>query len=322
MNLVTNGLSKREFNVYLVPINAGPEDLVVNLAPVYSLNRRWRGGIAETVKAFIALQVFIRRIKPDALILNCDLPELFGALTLSRVKLIGVEHANFPWENRKQFGRVVRGILRRRKTIWVGVSPALKIWPTTMSPSVIILNPVFIDTCNIKKYTKSTLINRIIFVGRLAPSKRADWIVDIQKGLGLPGVIIGEGEMLSSLQDLAVRNGVEIEFTGFQKDPWAIRNAGDLLVIPSAHEGDGLIIIEGLAAEVPMILADIPEFRRFGFPEINYACSPNDVIQKVIANKHRLDAFRIPEEMSRDILVHRTELLVSDSWVEFLAENT
>ena len=118
MNLVTNGLSKREFNVYLVPINAGPEDLVVNLAPVYSLNRRWRGGIAETVKAFIALQVFIRRIKPDALILNCDLPELFGALTLSRVKLIGVEHANFPWENRKQFGRVVRGILRRRKTIF------------------------------------------------------------------------------------------------------------------------------------------------------------------------------------------------------------
>ena len=90
MNLIANGLASRGYEVYLVPINAGSEDLVRVATSVMSIDRPWKSGFKETFFALIRFRRFLKRVRPDVLILNCELPELFGAIFSNKCKIIVV----------------------------------------------------------------------------------------------------------------------------------------------------------------------------------------------------------------------------------------
>ena len=142
MNLVINELSERGWITALVPINSGASDLVEPICEIFPLERIWQGSLLNTVRAILNFNKKVNLWKPDVIVLNCDLPELFGALLLSRRKIVVVEHINRPWITRKWLGLAVRKLLRSRKAIWVAVSPHLTIWPLKKTPQAILLNPI------------------------------------------------------------------------------------------------------------------------------------------------------------------------------------
>ena len=322
MNLVANELWGRGLSVALVPINAGPSDQVVPVCEVFPLQRQWRGGFRETISSLWKFNQIVRSWKPNVIVLNCDLPELFGALLFSRERLIAVEHINHPWITRPTLGKFIRKVLKIRYISWVGVSSHLTIWPDHATPSTVFLNAIVSETNSVSPNSEPPAVTqnlkRLVFIGRLTEQKRPDWLLKISSQTQVPVEVIGDGAMINELTKTAIRDNLNVTFRGQVVNPWSSLKEGDLLIVPSSYEGDGLVVIEALHYRFPMLLADIPDFRRFGFPESNYCLAISDFVRKIEASRNNLCELLVSEELSQSLLKSRSIRMVGDSWVEFL----
>jgi len=321
MNLVSNELLKRGWVVSVVPINSSNADKIKVLCEIFPMGRKWQGGFWGTAKAQLKFNRLVASWNPDLIILNCDLPELFGALLLSKKPLIAVEHVNRPWASRSILGKLVRKILEIRKTTWVAVSTHLKIWPNESFPEKVILNSIDIGEKNLDvQGTKGNLcaLRRIVFIGRLAPQKRPHWLLEIASLTEIPLVVIGAGVLRDTLEIESNTKNLRTTFTGQMTDPWASVGQGDLLLVPSEYEGDGLVVIEALEREIPFLLSDIPEFRRFNFPENIYCKDIIEFVKRIKDCSENLEGLSIPSITSNQILNLRTIDSVGDAWEEFL----
>jgi len=69
-------------------------------------------------------------------------------------------------------------------------------------------------------------------------------------------VIIGEGPIEEQLKEEAKRQGVNVRFTGFQKNPFSIVSKCSCYVLSSIHEGFPNAMVEAMACGVPVIAVD------------------------------------------------------------------
>jgi len=319
MNLISNELFARGWKISLVPINSSSNDKVIPLCEVFPLNRPWRGGVLDTLKAIKNFNSVVKVWKPDVIILNCDLPELFGALVRFNGTLVGIEHVNYPWITRSVLGRAIRRALQVRGVIWTAVSPQLNIWPSHEKPRFVLLNSigesnaskVFLGVHNV-----SVVLNRLVFVGRLTQQKRPNWALEISSRVQIPIEIIGDGVLRHELQ--LQSDPSRTTFTGMLNDPWRDRLIGDFIIIPSEYEGDGLVVIEALQRGLPILVSDIPEFRRFGFPERNYCESINVFVSRIEEFREKIEDLVVPPEISDMILRTRSSSNVAETWEKFL----
>jgi GalNAc-alpha-(1->4)-GalNAc-alpha-(1->3)-diNAcBac-PP-undecaprenol alpha-1,4-N-acetyl-D-galactosaminyltransferase len=313
MNLVANELTERGWTISLVPINSSPPDRVVPICEVFNLERKWKDGLFGT---FVAMAKFNRLValwKPDAIVLNCDLPELFGATLFGKHNFIVLEHASQPWSNRRLFGRIIRRLLRIRKVAWGAVSQHLRIWPFGFQPHVILQNPINpIDM--FEPHGSGCTIKRLVFIGRLSSEKRPALALEVSLDTELPLIIIGDGPKYKHLLDLSKQKSIQAIFRGRLGNPWLEIQEGDLLLVTSANEGDGLVVIEALQMGVPMLLADIPDFRRFNFPEENYCQTREEFVKRIHTYKPELHRLVVSTELSQSILEARSKANIGKAW--------
>jgi glycosyltransferase involved in cell wall biosynthesis len=106
---------------------------------------------------------------------------------------------------------------------------------------------------------------RVGFIGRLDPIKRVpllvaamtylpnDWRLDI----------FGEGADRSTIERAIVQHGLNDRVTlhGLIARPQDALRVIDVLALPSLAEGFGLVLIEAMAAGVPVVAADVPGIR-------------------------------------------------------------
>jgi glycosyltransferase involved in cell wall biosynthesis len=325
MNLVSNELFKRGWVVAVVPINSGNHDKVEVLCEIFPLERSWREGLWGTLKAQRKFQRLVTSWNPDLIILNCDLPELFGALLLAKKPLIAVEHVNRPWASRVILGKLIRKILEFRNTTWVAVSAHLRIWPNANTPKSVILNSIELGEKILSEKDTGKIsrkLQRIVFIGRLAPQKRPLWLLEIASSLQVPLVIIGDGVLRGALEFESNTRKLSATFMGQVTDPWASIRQGDLLLVPSEYEGDGLVVIEALDKKIPFLVSDIPDFRRFGFPEYCYCSDVEEFVEKITYFGGNLGELSIPSSIANQILNPRLIESVGDSWEEFLRKTS
>lgn len=321
MNIVSNELTRRGWSVALVPINSSEPDLVNPNCEIFALDRQWRGSILNTLSAYSKFNRVVRSWKPDVLVLNCDLPELFGALLLRKQFIVIVEHINFAWSGRVIFGKIIRNILAMRGGVWVAVSSHLGIWPTGKPPYAVLQNPLTPSIETIEKTAVASHLERLVYIGRLTSlQKRPQFMLEIGAAIGIGVEIIGDGLMRDTLQEEVATKDLRVNFSGQVRDPWSRIQPGDLLIIPSAYEGDGLVVVEGMQKGVPMLLSDIPDFRRFNLPERNYCRTVGDFITRIDEYREELHLLVVPEDIEGPILASRSPEVVGDSWERFLKQ--
>lgn len=100
----------------------------------------------------------------------------------------------------------------------------------------------------------------VSFVGRLSPEKRPDLFLEAaaRVAAAVPGarfVLAGEGPERPRLErqrhDLGLDDRVDLP--GFTEDPWRLLAQTDVLVCPSDTEGSPRIVLEAMAAGVPVV---------------------------------------------------------------------
>ncbi len=317
MNILANSLHKRGWDVTLIPINSSPPDSVSIDCQVESFNRNWDSGLFQLIHVVIKFMRFVRENPPNLVILNCDLPEFLGFFLPRKQQIIVVEHSPKPFQSRILLGRLVRFSERVRKATFVRVSPNLSIWASDKIEAKHIPNAVDLSILyemNLYKDSSDCPVSRLVYLGRLAPEKNPILFLDIAHALNLPALVIGGGPMLEALK---VRFGGKVIFTGQSAKPWSLIQRGDLLIVPSNYEGDGLVVTEAIIKGVPLIMRDNEDLRRFRLSEMNYASNLMSFTEKISSSNNITD-FIVSGKIKTDITAERNIESIADKWEEIL----
>jgi glycosyltransferase involved in cell wall biosynthesis len=110
---------------------------------------------------------------------------------------------------------------------------------------------------------------RAVFVGRLAPEKGLDTLIDAWPSVRVEYpearlILIGEGPERPSLEararalGLTLGPGQAVELPGTSPDATAALREADLFVLPSREEGMSIALLEAMALGVPLVASSIP----------------------------------------------------------------
>jgi glycosyltransferase involved in cell wall biosynthesis len=128
----------------------------------------------------------------------------------------------------------------------------------------IVVFPAFTDLSGKLKHLEQ--INQIIFVGSLIPLKNVKILIEAfsiikMKFIDLNLVLVGDGELLKSLQDLAKSYSLEasVQFKGRLPHDQVLEEIerSRFLVLPSITEGVSLAILEAMSLGKPVIASDV-----------------------------------------------------------------
>jgi len=106
----------------------------------------------------------------------------------------------------------------------------------------------------------------VLFIGRLVPQKGVEYLIRsipmvLQQHRDIKFVIAGDGWSKDYLEELARTYGFgdKIRFLGFISDfdLKELTISSDVLVVPSVYEPFGIVALEGMAAGVPVVAANV-----------------------------------------------------------------
>jgi len=197
------------------------------------------------------------------------------------------------WQSWGNFGRTI-GRRCRRADAFVAISKSIEdelreAWHTgTMRPSrsagtderttdapriVAIPNGVPVPETAWQRRPDWRAAPRAVFVGRLAPEKGLDTVIDAWPSVQATYpearlTLIGEGPERAALENrakalgLILGPGQAIELPGASTDATEALRGADLFVLPSREEGMSIALLEAMALGIPLVASSIPGNRR------------------------------------------------------------
>ncbi len=320
MAILHDSLISSGIDTHLLCLNQDPKWITTQHPKnVVILERNWGAGIAGTVKNFFAFRKAVRTLKPNVILGNCELPELYLSLIgLSGIDTYCVEHTSNPWFNRKTLGFLVRLILIFKHVRWASVSSeATGIWPTNSKPTYI--------PNSIKKPSIQLEVNKeysLAFIGRLRSEKRPDWAIAVSEITGVPINFYGDGPMALQLKENASDRKIRATFNGYTENVWDSIDTKTVIIVPSEFEGDGLSVVEAIVRGNPLILADNHDLRRFGLSNESYCTSPRDMAERLLEARANEFMFLKPSKsIIEKYLSERSIESVRRTWIDFLDLN-
>lgn len=107
----------------------------------------------------------------------------------------------------------------------------------------------------------------LLYIGQLIPRKGLHTLIDAlptvrDAGLSVRAVLVGKGHEEKSLRESVARRGLDdvVEFRErvAEEDLPALYRSADLFVFPSLQEGFGMVLIEAMACELPIVASSAP----------------------------------------------------------------
>ena len=314
MRSLSKILANQGFATTFVALNDMDDGISVSNENVVFIGRKWSEGFLRTKKHLGKFRRVVKTHKPDLIIANCELPELFTALvSLGNSKLIIVEHTSKPWEGRRFLGYLVRVILFAKRSNWVTVnSSQSKTWPlnqsTTFIPNTIV---------SVKKDGREFNGRDIVFVGRLRKEKCPELLIQACQEAAIPLRLFGEG---NQRYDLEARygNSKMTKFLGYLENPWFFVSPESLVVVPSEYEGDGLVVLEAIQNGNAVLLRDNIDLRRFNLSNEHYFKDGPDLTEKLLFFKKNLTSFKVSGIVRDRLLDERSATNIGKKWSSFI----
>jgi glycosyltransferase involved in cell wall biosynthesis len=139
-------------------------------------------------------------------------------------------------------------------------------------PEKIVVIPNAVDVPRFAAINIQWQGTRVGFLGRLDPVKRVEDLVEAMALVPPPATleIFGRGPARGGIDRTIDRVGLRSRITLHgSADPTFALGQMDILVLPSQAEGFGLVLIEAMAAGVPVIGTDVPGIRDVIEHEVN-----------------------------------------------------
>lgn len=219
--------------------------------------------IRQTARRIKALEGVYRDFKPDAVISFLTKANVMSILAArkSRVPVIISERNNPILQKFNIFWRIARAYAYPKAFSFVTMTKgAAKYYPVGQRPrTTIIPNPVRLP----EDWRDRRQGNNITAVGRLTVQKQFHLLIEAFSSIAprFPSwnlTIWGEGDARDDLEELRSRLGLEdrISLPGLTERPGQWVETADILVLSSAYEGWPNVIVEAMAAKLPVISFD------------------------------------------------------------------
>lgn len=228
---------------------------------------------------------------------------------LGPIPIVVTEHSRRQWNSHPFIGRMVRLILRRHGASFISC------YKKNGVP--LIRNPLHVSETPKERVSAAS---RLLVVGRLSASKRVNRILDAvnNSARDMPILVIGDGPLKRQLKKQASQLGLNVEFAGFQPEPWRLAKAGDLVVSASAYEGEPLSVVEALANGLPVLLSDIDAHRELVNDSTFMLFSSVRELARKIADArimNGLEEFYLSSSSVSSLIHERDPQFIADQWV-------
>lgn len=281
------GLSRRDFSITLLLYEGIFDYLLPENAEVITLDIRSSRNILKTTRGFILKIISIARLikknKPDivfSLLSDTNVITIL-ARSLSGVhsKVI-VSERNHPTLSLKNdlYGGITKFLMRycypkaeRIIAISQGIKKdLLENFNLPGGKIEVIYNPV--DIAEIERLSAEEInhpwfndeLPIIISIGRLTKQKGHSYLIKVfsivRQSLPCRLIIIGTGEEEETLVNMVNALGLknDVEFLGFQRNPFKYMARSSLFISASRYEGFGNVLVEAMALGLPVISTDCP----------------------------------------------------------------
>lgn len=224
----------------------------------------------------IKLWRFFREERPDIVHTHLFGADIWGKLAalLARVKvIISTEHNT--WYDESWFRHKLKWVVAQFSDKIIAISQAVaeythRIEGVSPQKLVVIKNGIALDQflsvdCHQRSEGQPV---KLISIGRLEEQKGFDVLLDAlaqirEKNWEL--TIVGGGSLLSDLEDRVRLLGLEkkVQFFGTTEEVPTLLSESDVFVLASRWEGLGLVVMEAMAAGVPIVATQVG-----GIPEL------------------------------------------------------
>lgn len=274
------GISK----LYIVYINDAPKSKV-DLPETAELVKL---GVKQVRWAALPLAKFLRQVQPDIFISLgfLNVPSILGRLFAGKIKTklvisqqnsllyqANVEHRgdwliqSQLWLARWLYARV-DGLVATTDAVLKELFTELQIKLAAVKTTVI-PNMVDIERISVKAQAPSDhpwLKQKdrpvIISIGRLAKQKNFSLLIEafniVRRKIDARLIILGKGAeqelLISHITQLGLEDSVSLP--GFATNPWKDLAKADLFALSSEEEAFGLVLVEAMACEVPIVATD------------------------------------------------------------------
>ena len=140
-----------------------------------------------------------------------------------------------------------------------------------------------VDINKFSKENKNLLKNNgkpiVLFVGNIIKRKNVNLILEAKKqsNTNYEVVVVGDGPLKKDLENKVKNENIsDVRFLGSRNDVENIIPGCDVLVLPSFSESFGLVLIEALACEKPVIGSNVGGISEIITDDVGLLINPND----------------------------------------------
>lgn len=271
------------------------------------------------------IRTFIVKWNPDILQAHDYTASVICALANPKVPIINHLHNNSPWlKNRgvNSLAYLYAGIKADKiLTVSEAIESEYVFSKYIRNKIEVIGNPVSREEVlrNLKECQNKKKYD-ICCVGRLTPQKNPFRFVNIVKKIAekypqIKVVWVGDGELkdeiLVEVKRLQLQNN--IEFVGFQRNPYQYMNESKVFMLTSSWEGYGLVAFESLTLGLPTVVSNVGGLPNVVDNECGLLCeTDNDFIDEI---EKLLNCKSYYEQKSRKAVEKSYQLENFDSYI-------